>query len=223
MKGCLTLFCFIASLTANAAPVEGTNYTVLPKPQPVLDSQKTEVIEFFAYNCVHCYDLDRLIMEWAKTKPSNVNFRRVHVVWGEDKTTGSLAHFFATMVALKLTDQLDQPAFSAILQNRIDLSDATTLENWLKTQPGVDVPKFMSVYSSFAVNADVSRARKMTKDYSIQGTPSIVINGRYALVSAAPKELIKEMNEMIAKVSAPPPNTDNKKATPQATTPQKTP
>ncbi|HEX6829781.1 MAG TPA: thiol:disulfide interchange protein DsbA/DsbL, partial [Burkholderiales bacterium] len=43
--------------TAFAEPKEGTEYRLVPIPQPVANPAKIEVLEFFWYACPHCNDL----------------------------------------------------------------------------------------------------------------------------------------------------------------------
>jgi thiol:disulfide interchange protein DsbA len=44
---------------------------------------------------------------------------------------------------------------------------------------GLDREKFMTIYRSEETRQKVERARKMTADYDIHGTPSIVVDGKY--------------------------------------------
>src|SRR5438270_5009065 len=64
------------------------NYSELKPPQPVESPGKIEVIEFFWYGCIHCYNLEPLIENWEKKLPSDVQFRRVPAVinerWAQD-------------------------------------------------------------------------------------------------------------------------------------------
>jgi thiol:disulfide interchange protein DsbA len=96
-----------------------------------------------------------------------------------------------------LADKLNHPAFSAVMDQRINIGDPTVLASWLKSQPGVNVSQFMATYNSFGINAKVAAATQMTKDYAIQGTPTIVINGKYAIIPAQPDALMQRMKDMI--------------------------
>ena len=59
MKKWLFALMFAVSGLAQAAIVEGKDYVVLPKPQPVATPGKIEVIEFFSYHCIHCFIWNR--------------------------------------------------------------------------------------------------------------------------------------------------------------------
>jgi len=197
MKKWLLALMFTLTGFAHAAIVEGKDYTVLPKPQPVATPGKVEVIEFFSYHCVHCFHLEPVLAPWAKNLPANVSFRRDQIVWGAQMEP--LARLFATFNATKTLDKLHAPALKAMVEQKINLADEAALGKWLATQPGVNVTAFMQTYKSFGINAQVGRASKMTRDYAIQGTPTIVVAGKYATMAAEPARLLQVVDELIIK------------------------
>ena len=89
------------------------NYTELKTPQPVeAQGGKIDVVEFFWYGCIHCYNLEPALESWVKKLPPDVQFRRVPAVfnprWGHD------AAIFYTFEAMGLLDKLHKPLFDAI-------------------------------------------------------------------------------------------------------------
>jgi protein dithiol oxidoreductase (disulfide-forming) len=198
MKKWLLIAVMLVSAVARAGLVEGEgkDFTRLAVPQPVANPKKIEVIEFFSYSCIHCYHLDQGLMAWAKKKPADVDFKRVQIVWGAPME--GLARFFSTMNELNLADKLNHPAFAAVMDKHINIGDPTELAAWLKTQPGIDVKRFMQTFNSFGTNARVATAKQMTRDYAIQGTPTIVVNGKYALQPATPAVLLQHLDQMVA-------------------------
>ena len=58
------------------------------------------------------------------------------------------------------------------------MSRSDVMANWAQRH-GIDREQWLKVYTSAEVTRLVERARRMTEDYDIQGTPSLVINGRY--------------------------------------------
>jgi thiol:disulfide interchange protein DsbA len=195
MKKLGFLLLFLISSFSHAAITLGKDYVQLAQPQPVADPKKVEVIEFFSYTCIHCYHLEPLISAWQKKLPPGVTFRREQIVWGQPFEP--FARLFATMNDTGTINRLHQPVFDAVQQKKINLGDPGVLEGWLKQQ-GVDVSKFMLTYKSFGVNAQVARATKLTKDYAVEGTPSIVVDGKYALQPAEPARLMQVLNELVA-------------------------
>ncbi|GHD78001.1 thiol:disulfide interchange protein DsbA/DsbL [Vogesella fluminis] len=199
MKKWVLAALLLSSSLAHAALVEGRDYTVLTKPQATVAAGKVEVIEFFSYNCVHCYNLDPALEAWRKKLPANVQFRREQIVW--NKPTEGLARLYATFNATKTLGKLHQPAFDAVMKKNIDLADEAKLRQWLPGQ-GVNTASFMQTYKSFGVNAQVARASKMTRDYAVQGTPAIVVGGKYMAQPVEPARLLQVVNELVAKVAS---------------------
>lgn len=199
MKKWLFAALFLSSSFVHAALVEGRDYTVLAKPQPTLPAGKVEVIEFFSYTCIHCYNLEPALEAWSKKLPANVQFRREQIVW--NKPMEGFARLFATMNTSNTLGKLHHPALEAVVQKKINLADEAELAKWLPTQ-GVNATAFMQTYKSFGINAQVARASKITRDYAVQGTPTIVVGGKYATQPAEPARLLQVVNELIAKVAS---------------------
>ena len=68
---------FIATTSADVTL--GKDYTALQKPIPQLDKDKIEVLEFFAYNCIHCKNLEKDLAAKVQNLPADTYFRPVHV------------------------------------------------------------------------------------------------------------------------------------------------
>ncbi|RQO66759.1 disulfide bond formation protein DsbA [Aquitalea sp. FJL05] len=200
MKKWLMMGFLLLSGAASAASELGKDYMLMSKPQPVANPKKVEVIEFFSYTCIHCFHLDPLISAWEKKKPSYVDYRREQIVW--QKPMEGFARLFATLNVTGSMEKLNSPVFDAVMQKKINLADPAILSDWLKKQPGVNVSKFMQTYNSFGINSQVARASQITRAYNIEGTPTIVVNGKYALAPATPERLIEVMNDVIAKAKA---------------------
>lgn len=198
MKKWLLVGLMLLSGVTSAAPTLGKEYTMLAAPQPVAIPKKIEVIEFFSYSCSHCKDLQSLMDTWARQQPADVNFRRVQIVWGPQME--GFAKFFATMNELGLTAKLNDAAFNAVWQQRINIGDPAALEAWLKSQPGVDVKKFMAAFNSFGTSAKLAAAKQMTRDYAIQRTPTLIVNGKYVLSPVPPAALIQNLDQVVAMV-----------------------
>ena len=154
----------------------------LKPPIPVESGGKIEVLEFFWYGCIHCYNLEPQVEAWLKRLPKDVEFRRVPAVfnerWGLDAT------IFYAMEAMGLLDKLHRPLFDAIHKERLRTDDEQALSEWL-TRQGVDARKFMETMKSFGVRSKTRRAIQQTIAYKIDGTPAMAVHGRYTL-SAQP-------------------------------------
>jgi protein dithiol oxidoreductase (disulfide-forming) len=167
----------------------------LQPPRPTESEGKIEVLEFFWYGCIHCYNLEPKLETWLKAKPADVEFRRVPAVlsdrWGHD------AAVFYTFEAMGLLDKLHKPFFEAIHLQRMRSDNPTALNDWLQRQ-GVDQKKFDAVARSFGVQSKVKRAIRLTSDYKIDGTPAMAVHGRYMVGSS--DTMLETVNQLVATV-----------------------
>src|SRR3989304_8293761 len=53
-----TLLVLLLAGAAAAQPIAGRDYTLINPPQPIDSGKKIEVLEFFWYGCIHCYNLE---------------------------------------------------------------------------------------------------------------------------------------------------------------------
>ncbi|HEX9431729.1 MAG TPA: thiol:disulfide interchange protein DsbA/DsbL [Burkholderiales bacterium] len=155
------------------------NYTELKTPQPVeAQGGKIDVVEFFWYGCIHCYNLEPALESWVKKLPPDVQFRRVPAVfnprWGHD------AAIFYTFEAMGLLDKLHKPLFDAIHRGGLRTDNPQALDQWLQKQ-GVEPKKFNETMRSFAVQSKTRRAIQLTTGYAIEGTPAMAVQGRYVV------------------------------------------
>jgi thiol:disulfide interchange protein DsbA len=165
-------------LAAPLAFAQG-NYTELNTPQPVeAQGGKIDVVEFFWYGCIHCYNLEPALESWLKKLPPDVQFRRVPAVfnprWGHD------AAIFYTFEAMGLLDKLHKPLFDAIHRGGLRTDNPQALDQWLQKQ-GVEPKKFNETMKSFAVQSKTRRAVQLTTGYGIEGTPAMAVQGRYVV------------------------------------------
>jgi thiol:disulfide interchange protein DsbA len=181
----------LAARAQRAAPP----YLELNPPQPVESAGKIEVLEFFWYGCIHCYNLEPRIETWLKTLPKDVEFRRVPAVfnprWAHD------AAIFYAFDALGVLDKVHRPFFDAIHRDRLRTDNAQELNAWLQKH-GIDPKKFETTVKSFGVQSKTKRAIQMTSSYQIDGTPAMAVHGRYTVGSS--EGMLDTVNQLVAAV-----------------------
>ena len=171
----------LAPLVVSAQqPQAGADYTVLKPEQPVDTPGKIEVIEFFWYGCIHCYNLESLLEAWEAKLPGDALLRRIPAVFN-DRWAHDAAIFYA-FEALGLLEKLHRPFFDAIHRNRLRTDNPQALAEWLQKN-GLDPAKIEGAMKSFGVQSKVRRSSQLTKAYRIDGTPALAVHGRY-MVSA---------------------------------------
>ncbi|MGH8753449.1 MAG: thiol:disulfide interchange protein DsbA/DsbL [Burkholderiales bacterium] len=199
---CMLLSCLLA-ITGGAlaaAPILNKDYRLVSPPQPTETGNKIEVIEFFYYGCSHCYDLEPYLKKWMSSAPKDVAFRRIPAVFRDDWVP--LTKTFYTLEALGELNRLHGDVFEAIHVKHIDLNNEQTLLDWME-QHGVNRKKFADAYNSFSVINRVEFAKKLTKAYGVEGTPSMVVEGKYLIgpgMTGSHESAMRVLDEFIAKV-----------------------
>lgn len=175
LAACWLAFAWLA-LPAGAQQVRrDVDYRLIP-PQPVETGERVEVIDFFFYACPYCNELAPFLERWLKRKPADVVFRRVPVV--RHDSWAPLAKTYYTLEAMGEAERLHSAAYRSYHVEDLPLSQEKVVAEWAEKH-GLDRDKFMAIYRSDETRRKVERARKMTLDYDIQGTPSVVVDGRY--------------------------------------------
>jgi len=175
---------------------QGAPRDVIPlnPPQPVENDGKLEVLEFFAYGCIHCANLEPRLVEWIGRQPADVKVKRVpaaFAVRGIDS-----APIFYTLEAMGLQEKLHQKLFDAANLENVMLGNAATLNKWLEKQ-GVDPKKYEEMQRSFSVQNKINRARRMSGDYKVQSTPAVAVNGRF-LLEGGSEQLFVNIDQLLA-------------------------
>jgi protein dithiol oxidoreductase (disulfide-forming) len=154
---------------------EGKNYRLIAQ-QPLSDPSRIEVIDFFFYGCPYCNEMRPALERWRKSLPADVVFMRVPTVRRDSWVP--LARTFYTLEALGETERLHEEVYKSYHDEELSMSRPEVMANWAQRH-GIERSRWLSAYESEEVTRKVEQARRMTENYDIQGTPSLVINGRY--------------------------------------------
>jgi len=180
MKRFFSLFVAALVVAPLLALAQGKyQYTELNPSQPVdTDGKKIEVVEFFWYGCPHCYNLEPALENWVKKLPPDVQFRPIPAVfnqqWAHD------AAIFYAFDALGVLPRVHRAFFYAIHRDHLRTDDKAAMSEWLKKN-NIDPNKFFETMNSFGVQSKVQRAKKLSVDYKIDGTPAMAVQGRYTV------------------------------------------
>ncbi|PQV46658.1 thiol:disulfide interchange protein DsbA/DsbL [Paraburkholderia sp. BL21I4N1] len=200
----VTLFAAALS-TAHAstsAPVAGKEYTVLSTPQPVDAPGKIVVTEFMWYGCPHCAEFDPYLEAWVKKQGPDVVFQRVPVAFRDDFVPHS--RMFHALDALGLASRLTPVVFNEIYVKKDYLLTPDSQAAFLATQ-GVDKAKYLQAYNSFSTQSALQRDTRLIKDYQVNATPTLAVQGKYLTGPASTESLpgtIQVLDYLVASVRA---------------------
>ncbi|MGE5624457.1 MAG: thiol:disulfide interchange protein DsbA/DsbL [Bacillota bacterium] len=159
---------------------QGVNYEAVTPAQPTdVKPGQIEVIEFFWYGCPHCYALEPYVVAWEKTLPKDVVFKRIPAAMpGSEFYTDAQATFTAEV--LGIGEKIREPFFDAIhAQHQVELATDVDALRTFFGKYGVSPKDFDATWNSFAVQTRMAQANQMANRYSVQGVPTIIVNGKW--------------------------------------------
>lgn len=165
------------------APVAGVDYKVIEGGQPFQPvAGKIEVAEVFGYTCPHCASFDPVLESWRARQPADVSVALVPGAFGGYWTPYARAFF--TAEALGVLPKTHAATFRAIHVERSLPVNANVGASDLApfyAKHGVDAKRFTDTFNSFGIDAKVNRARQFASRSKVDGTPALVVAGKYTI------------------------------------------
>jgi thiol:disulfide interchange protein DsbA len=194
----------VAALCVLAAPayaqVQGQDYELLTPPQPTSSPDKVEVIEFFSYGCPHCYAMQPHIERWAAQLPASATFMRIPVSFGR-REWGQLSRAYYALEATGDLARLDDAVFDGIHKEHKALFSEDALAAWA-AENGVDAARFRAAFESPGVSAKAMRAEQLSRDYKVNGVPSVIVDGKYIAKGHTHEDMLKIARQLVDKSAA---------------------
>lgn len=200
----LALLCLaLAPGLAFAAPaaVEGTDYALVQDARPYQAlGGKIEVAEVFAYWCGHCADFQPMVDAWKRKLPGNVRLIYVPLPSGRDDAFAR--GYFAASDA-KALDRTHASLFRAVHDQKSVPSNPSTGElAAFYAQHGLNAARMQAAMDSPAMAERIAQARQFAVRSGVEGTPSLVINGRYRVLGDSFEALLGNADKVIAQLRA---------------------
>lgn len=184
------------------APVEGVDYVVIEGGQPYASAKgKIEVVEVFGYTCLHCANFEPLVAKWKGKLPADVVFTPVAAPMGEQWIPYARAFFAAR--SMGLVGKTHDAMFRALhVDGTLPLTQPTPEEiAGFYARYGADPLKFVAVMASPATDAQIAKAREFMIRSGVEGTPTIVVHGKYRVLGS-PAERLRIADHLIARERA---------------------
>jgi protein dithiol oxidoreductase (disulfide-forming) len=160
---------------AQQQPRVNYEYRVIPQ-QPTATGDRIEVIEFFWYGCPYCNQLQSPLAAWVKRKPADVELRHIPAIFRESWVPH--ARLYYTLEALGELERLHQAVYRAHHIDQQNLNTADISADWA-SHHGIDRARWLAAYNAPETHRKVGQAVQYTRAYYIEGTPSLVVDGRY--------------------------------------------
>ena len=207
-----TLFALALAACAALAPtaparaadalVEGRDYVTLPGGRPLSAAPGTvEVVEVFAYWCHVCNDFQPKVAAWQRRQPADVAFHYLPAAFSHDDAYAR-AYFAADALgALARTHEASYRAIHA--EQSLPARGASADEiAALYAGLGLDRAAVRAAMASPATDARMQAARAFIIGAGIEGTPTLVVNGRYRVLGRSLDDILRITDLLVARERA---------------------
>jgi thiol:disulfide interchange protein DsbA len=197
--------------------IEGKHYVEIKPAQrpPDAPAGVVEVTEVFSYACIHCNRAIPLMEKIKKSLPANARLGYLPASFNSAESWPMFQRVYYTAAALGVLPKMHDAIYSAVWSsNELAVVDPDgrrlkspqpTLEDAAKVfakRAGVKPEQFLATAKSFGVEANCRRADQLVKHWRVDGTPSLIVNGRYRVLMQAVRsetDLIALLNWLVAK------------------------
>ncbi len=199
---CLVLVTALAAVGARAktpALVDGTDYVVIADGQPYAPlAGKIEVVEVFGYWCSHCAAFQPQLSAWTRGLPADVRFTYVPAVFSAGDSFAR-AYFAAEHFGvLPRTHDAMFPAIhvDGVLAQNASVDEIATYYG----QHGLDAAKAKAYMTTPQVDAKLAHAHQFALRSGVEGTPTLVVNGRYRILGTSHEDSLRIASQLIAQL-----------------------
>lgn len=195
------LLAAIAASTARAEATwkEGENYFLVEPAQPTsAPAGRVEVVEVFSYGCPACNKFYPTIDKLRASLPKNVAWRYVPASWHVEEDWKVFQRAFFAADTLGIVDRTHDKIFDAIWktgelatmdlatgQLKNPLPSLADVANYYEKIANLKPGSFLEAAHSFSVDARMREADGQIRAWQVDGTPSLVVNGKYRITGAS--------------------------------------
>ena len=159
---------------------EGVHYELIEPAIHTGVSDRVVVTEFFSYGCGHCYNFEPLLESFDARLPDGVMLQRTPVIWNNNPGMKLLAKTYYAVEVLDVFEPVHGAVFNAIHRQRKRLSSPEAVKA-VFVENGVSDSDFDRAFGSFGIDSMVRQAAARTEGARIDGTPSLMVNGKYRI------------------------------------------
>jgi thiol:disulfide interchange protein DsbA len=172
----LTTAC-TAQSGAPAPYTEGNEYVTLPGPHQRYSSDgKVELVEVFSYGCIHCAHFAPIAEKLRKELPPGVVFKLMPAPFSAEWLPFARAYYAAKQ--LGVVERTHQQLFDAKFAQNYPINSMDELADFYARE-GVNREKFMAIATSDETTAKMKSDLALIQKWGVDGTPSLVVNGKY--------------------------------------------
>lgn len=183
---------------------EGKQYTSIEGGKPFLPQPpgKIEVVEVFAYWCPHCAHMQPKLEAWKATLPKSVVVSYMPAAFNPDDPF--MLGYFAADAARAVP--LTHVRMFAAVHETGNLPKNATLDQvaaFYMRLPGINGKAFSAALADKAsMGRKMLAAREFQIRSKIEGTPSLVVDGRYLVIGHSYESLLANTRKVIEAIAS---------------------
>jgi thiol:disulfide interchange protein DsbA len=185
--------------------VAGTDYVEIQGGQPYQPlNGKIEVVEVFNFICPACNSFEPSFEAWKAKQPADVRVTYVPAAFGPQWLPYAQAYLVAESMGLDAKTHV--PMFNAIHATRTlpgegqNPNEAAIGQFYAKY--GADPKQFVDAMHSFATDAKLNRAKQFMLATGVQGTPTLIIDGKYRVLGKSFDDMLRIADALVARERA---------------------
>lgn len=199
----LILSAWLPAAAQPQAPVEGRDYALIADGQPwqPLDG-RIEVVEVFSYGCVHCFHFQKHVDAWRARAPRDVRFTYVPAAFSAGD---NFARGFFVAQAQRLDARSHHALFSAVHESSVlprSGASVDAIAAFYATQGARSPARFAAAMTSPATDEKLNAARAFAVRSGVEGTPTLIINGRYRVMGRRLEDILVVADQLIERERA---------------------
>ena len=189
------LYSWLPAAAAETTWIEGQHYFVVEPAQAThVPAGKVELVEVFSYACPACNLYNPLINKLKAQLPAKAQLTYLPASWHSEEDWKTFQRAFFAAQSLGLLERTHDALFDAIWKSgELAIMDAETnrprhllptiaeAARWYAKATQITPEAFLAAAQSFSVDALMRQADAQIKAYQADGTPTIIVNGRYRL------------------------------------------
>lgn len=169
------LILLLFSAFASANPVLNEDYTKYDS-RITPSGERIELIEFFSYSCLGCFQLGPDLDQWYLRNLESVDLVLVPIV--KNRHSESLARLYYALLALDKLAAVHYDVFGAIHDDGQRLWEFDAQIKWAN-QYDIQPKELKRALDSEWVSERVDEARELAKRYPISVTPTLIVDDVY--------------------------------------------
>ena len=185
------------------APVAGIDYAEIANGETYEPADgRIEVAEVFSYTCPHCARFEPMLLEWRARQPQDVKFVPVAGLFGANPEPFARAFYAAEAAGVR--SKSHEALFNALhVDGSLNAMQATpqTVAAFYG-RFGVDPAQFAAAMASPRTNDAIRHANAFILKSGVDGTPGIVVDGKYRVTGKTMEDTLRITTHLVAKERA---------------------